>query len=113
MKKDRTSMKWFAEKIGIPLGTLLEYITPDKTKGRKINNGVGKLSLMNDFDYDFAGQVADRKDRANDRITQRDMIDLVQELAPCINIRAASRKVSCHITSKSIKKGYIKGFIIP
>ena len=49
---------------------------------------------MNGFDYDFAGQVADRKDGANDRITQRDMIDLVQELAPCINIRAASRKVS-------------------
>ena len=84
-----------------------------KRKRRKIGHGVGSPSLMNGFDYDFAGQVADRKDRANDRITQRDMIDLVQELAPCISIRAASRKVSCHITSKSIKKGYIKGFIIP
>ena len=100
-------------KIGIPLGTLLEYITPDKTKGRKINNGVGKPSLMNDFNYDFAGQVAARKDEANDGMAQRDMIDLVQELAPCISQKSASRQVSRHIIPKSIKNNYIKGFVTP
>ena len=38
---------------------------------------VGNPYLMNDFDYDFAGQVAARKDKANDGMERRDMIDLV------------------------------------
>ena len=37
---------------------------------------------MNDFDYDFTGQVATRKDRGNSGMSKRGVVDLVQYLSP-------------------------------
>ena len=41
------------------------------------------------------------------------MTDLVQELSPCVSRKSASRQVSRHIITKSIKKGRTKGVLTP
>jgi len=110
-EKNKTTMKMFALRVGIPIGTLEKYLHPNKAKRRVIGDGVGRKLLMNQKEYDFARQVAARKDRANNGMSRRDMIDLVQELHPELDRSAAYRQVSRHIIPKSINKGYIKRFV--
>ena len=51
--------------------------------------------------------------RVNNVLERREMIELVQELKPQLYPTSSSMQVSCHITPKEKKAGYIKGFVTP
>jgi len=107
-------MIFFAYKIGIPFLKLEKFLFSNKGKRRKMNNhGCGNKPLLSDFDIDFVGQVAARKDLVNERLPRREIIDLIQELDPTIARHKASRQLSRHIVPKGHEKGYIKGLVKP
>ena len=80
----------------------------DLSNRRVIGDSVGGKYLLSKKYYDFAGQVEARYDRVNNCLARREMIDLVQELNPHLDLPAVSRQLSCHIIPKSEQSGYIE-----
>lgn len=103
----------FLKKNGVPLKTLEKYIFKDKSKRRVIGEGVVAKSLLSSDDYKFFGQVAVRRDRVNNGLARRRMIDLVVELNPKLDRITVSRQITRNSIPKSIERGYIKGFVTP
>ena len=77
LEKNYFNLRLLSHKIGIHHKTLEKYLHKDKSKRRVIGGGVGMQANLSIDDCDFSGQVAARRDRVNDGLARRDMVDLV------------------------------------
>ena len=57
--------------IFFSLKKLEKYLLKDKSERRVIGEGVGAVSLLSSYDYNFAGQVAARRGRVNNGLARR------------------------------------------
>ena len=75
-------MKRYAALVEIPYKTFQKYACTDKSKRRKLGGSVGRPSLV---DKETAQTVVDtvrRRDRGNDGMSQKQVVDTLQELIP-------------------------------
>jgi hypothetical protein len=85
-----TSTRQFAMMVNIPNGTLNKYITDDKSKRLTIGASSGPKPLLSSGEGEFVVDVVRRRDRANDGMSNADIVDAISELKPDLSRRQAA-----------------------
>jgi hypothetical protein len=85
-----TTATHFAGLVGIPIGTLKNYIQADKAKRQKLGSGVGNKSLVTTEESGFLVDVIHRHDRGNKGMSNSDALDALTDLKPDLT-RAQAR----------------------
>eukprot|EP00966_Prymnesium_polylepis_P228696 5292672-Prymnesium_polylepis.1 len=81
----------FAALAEIPLGTFKHYVHDDPTKRYKLGCGVGESGkkLLDEDAAQFVVDTIRRRDRADDGMTRRESIDMIQDLRPELSQKQA------------------------
>ena len=85
----QTSLRSFAEMVGIPFGTVSNYVTGSMDKRRKLGASVGRTGLLEKNEETFVVEVLRRADRGNDGKSRREGLDVIQELRPDLTRKQA------------------------
>lgn len=68
--------------VGIPKGTLHDYVHPDRSRRKALGVSVGRPQLIDDDTQAFAVDVLRRRDRGNEGMNNREAVELVHDLKP-------------------------------
>lgn len=75
-------MKRYAALVEIPYKTFQKYARTDKSKRRKLGGSVGRPSLVDEQTAQTIVDTVRRRDRGNDGMSQKQVVDTLQELIP-------------------------------
>ena len=75
-------MKRYAALVDIPYKTFQKYAKTDKSKRRKLGGSVGRPSLVDKQTAQTVVDTVRRRDRGNDGMSQKQVVDTLQELIP-------------------------------
>jgi hypothetical protein len=104
------SLKHYCLWVGIPYETFKKYVCSDVGKRAVIGRGVGSSKLLDDSTVQFCVDMIRRKDRANDGMTKRAIIDMLQDLHPGLKRIALVKAFDRNIRrdNKDLLTGIIK-----
>jgi len=103
-QEEKMSMATWAQKHGVPKGTLSEYVTKNEAKRKKIGTGPGKPPLLDAASRQLVADVVRRADRANKPKSMGEVVDVIQELAPGIDRKAARNAYYSTIKPEQVGK---------
>lgn len=81
-EKPAMLMPEYAKCVGIPYETLSSYCCKDVGKRKELGKSVGKQTLFNTEEEQFAVDVVRRHDRGNDGLNKRECVDVLHDLKP-------------------------------
>ena len=101
----------FAALAEIPLGTFKHYVHDDPTKRYKLGCGVGESGkkLLDEDAAQFVVDTIRRMDRADDGMTRRESIDMIQDLRPELSQKQAMSQFDRNVRPQN--KQYLTGVI--
>ena len=78
----------YAELVGIPYPTLVQYACKDIGKRKVLGLSVGNKAHFNGEKTQFAADVIRIRDRGNDGMNKRECVDMLHDLRPDLNRKA-------------------------
>ena len=83
------NIQTFCNIVSVPMNTFKKFIHKDPEKRRKIGDGVGRPPLLPRSDQKFAADICARRDRGNDGLERKDLLEYLQEIKPGITPKQA------------------------
>lgn len=80
----------YAKQLGIPKATLGKYVHPDPAKRQRLGAHAGQPSLVDASTQAFVVDVIRRRDRANDGMSRREIVGMIQDLKPKLSKQQVS-----------------------
>ena len=104
------SFETYCKQFDIPVKTFRHYVCGPVEKRRVLGSSVGRKPMISKEDQGFVCDVLARADRGNEGKNRKEAIDLIQDLAPELSRKQASRALTVHILEKenNVKKNIIK-----
>ena len=96
----RPSTERFSALVDIPYETFRKYVCADKGKRRVVGASVGKKRILKAEDEQFVVDVLRRRDRGNDAMTKKGIVDMIQDIVPGLQRRAAQQAFDRNVREK-------------
>eukprot|EP00966_Prymnesium_polylepis_P152788 3529223-Prymnesium_polylepis.1 len=100
LSEDSMTFTRFCQIVDIPYPTLAPYVCKDKSKRKVLGCSVGRKALVPPDTEQFAVDVLRRKDRANDGMSRREGIDMLQDLQPVLSRKQAEHQFDSNVRGK-------------
>jgi hypothetical protein len=95
-------IKDYCALVNISWETFRKYVCSDVGKRRCIGAVAGNRAILPESTSQFAVDVMRRRDRGNDAMTKREVVDLLQDLAPRICIANSANRPSTAMSGRSM-----------